>query len=95
MSCEHFSANALRDYAKARLKALPQEVQDRARINVAGCLGYCLQGPVAVMYPEGIWYSYVDQSDIDEIIDSHLVAGIPVKRLMLPASSTKNLPSMK
>jgi (2Fe-2S) ferredoxin len=39
---------------------------------------------VAVVYPEAIWYTYVDQCDIDEIVDSHLVGGVPVDRLRLP-----------
>ena len=41
--------------------------------------------PVAVVYPEGVWYSYVDKSDIDEIVDSHLKRGEVVTRLLLPA----------
>jgi (2Fe-2S) ferredoxin len=43
-----------------------------------------LNGPVAVVYPEAVWYTYVDQSDIAEIVDSHLVKGQPVERLRLP-----------
>jgi (2Fe-2S) ferredoxin len=37
-----------------------------------------------VVYPEAIWYTFVDTADIDEIIDSHLQNGQPVERLMLP-----------
>jgi (2Fe-2S) ferredoxin len=36
-----------------------------------------------VVYPEGTWYTYVDRDDIDEIIDSHLVNGRVVERLLL------------
>jgi (2Fe-2S) ferredoxin len=36
-----------------------------------------------VVYPEGVWYTYVDRDDIDEIIDSHLVNGRVVERLRL------------
>jgi (2Fe-2S) ferredoxin len=39
---------------------------------------------VAVVYPEGVWYTYVDRSDIDEIVDSHLKGGSVVERLLLP-----------
>jgi (2Fe-2S) ferredoxin len=35
------------------------------------------------VYPEGVWYTYVDQSDIDEIVDSHLVNGKIVERLLM------------
>jgi (2Fe-2S) ferredoxin len=40
-------------------------------------------GPVCVVYPEGIWYTYLDEEDVDEIIDSHLVNGEPVERLKI------------
>ena len=40
---------------------------------------------MAVVYPEAVWYTYVDQHDIDEIVDSHLTHGRVVERLVLPA----------
>jgi (2Fe-2S) ferredoxin len=40
---------------------------------------------VAVVYPEGVWYSFVDKADIDEIVESHLVHGKQVERLLVPA----------
>ncbi|MEY3753743.1 MAG: Ferredoxin, partial [Pseudomonadota bacterium] len=45
----------------------------------------CASGPVMVVYPEGIWYTFIDESDIDEIISSHFAKGVPVKRLMIDA----------
>lgn len=81
--CGRFDAQAMRDYAKQRTKALGLHKEGKCRINSAGCLNRCAEGPVVVVYPEGVWYTYVDQSDIDEIIDSHLVHGRPVERLML------------
>jgi (2Fe-2S) ferredoxin len=54
------------------------------RVNKAGCLDRCAGGPVAVVYPEGVWYTYVDQSDIDEIVESHLKNGQVVQRLVTP-----------
>ena len=53
------------------------------RINKAGCLDRCELGPVMVVYPEAVWYTFVDKEDIDEIIQSHLVEGKPVERLMV------------
>jgi (2Fe-2S) ferredoxin len=41
-------------------------------------------GPVAVVYPEGVWYTYVDAQDVDEIVDSHLKGGRVVERLLMP-----------
>jgi (2Fe-2S) ferredoxin len=55
------------------------------RVNKAGCLDRCAGGPVAVVYPEGVWYNFVDNSDIDEIVQSHLRDGQVVQRLVLPA----------
>lgn len=37
-----------------------------------------------VVYPQAVWYTFVDEHDIDEIIDSHLVKGQPVERLLVP-----------
>ena len=37
------------------------------------------------MYPEAVWYTYVDASDIDEIVESHLKNGVVVERLLTPA----------
>lgn len=82
-SCEDHGANALRDYCKARVKKLGLAGTGKTRINMSGCLDRCEQGPVLVVYPEGIWYRYQNQSDIDEIIDQHLVGGTPVARLRL------------
>jgi (2Fe-2S) ferredoxin len=54
------------------------------RVNKAGCLDRCAGGPVAVVYPDETWYTYVDSNDIDEIVESHLIGGKPVERLLLP-----------
>ena len=54
------------------------------RVNKAGCLDRCAGGPVAVVYPEAVWYSFVDNADIDEIVQSHLRDGQVVERLVLP-----------
>lgn len=76
--CGNHDASAMRDYAKQKGKALG--LSD-IRVNKAGCLGRCELGPVLVVYPEAVWYTYVDQEDIDEIMDSHVVAGKIVERL--------------
>jgi (2Fe-2S) ferredoxin len=55
------------------------------RVNKAGCLDRCAGGPVAVVYPEAVWYTYVDQQDIEEIVQVHLKGGQVVDRLVLPA----------
>ena len=83
MCCNNHGATAMRDYMKAKVKALGERIPDKVRINNAGCLDRCDKGPVMVVYPEATWYTYVDQEDIDEIIESHLVKGIEVERLKI------------
>ncbi|MEE9394706.1 MAG: (2Fe-2S) ferredoxin domain-containing protein [Planctomycetota bacterium] len=53
----------------------------KVRANAAGCLDACERGVTVVVYPEAIWYEGVQLSDVDEIVDRHLIAGEPVERL--------------
>ena len=84
-ACANPQAQAGFDHCKIRIKALGLSGPGQVRVNKAGCLDRCAGGPVAVVYPEGVWYTYVDQSDIDEIVDSHLKEGRVVERLVTPA----------
>jgi (2Fe-2S) ferredoxin len=52
------------------------------RINKSGCLGQCGHGPVAVVYPEAVWYSEVQPGDVAEIVNRHLINNKPVERLL-------------
>lgn len=82
--CNDFQAAKLRGYVKDKVKQLNlNNAENRIRINSAGCLGRCDDGPVIVVYPEGIWYQYVDQEDLDEIIEKHLKNGEIVERLKI------------
>jgi (2Fe-2S) ferredoxin len=73
----------MQQHAKSRLKDLGLNGAGKVRINKAGCLDRCDEGPCVVVYPEAVWYTYVDRHDIDEIIDSHLVNGRVVERLRI------------
>jgi len=79
--CNDHGANDMRAYAKDQVKALGEAIPGRVRINSAGCLDRCDLGPVMVIYPEAVWYTYVDKDDVDEIIESHLGRGEVVERL--------------
>ncbi len=69
---------------KAFKKALAERgLNRRVRANKSGCLDQCEHGPTVVVYPDGVWYGFVDQADIGEIIDSHIVGGVPLARLRL------------
>ena len=82
-SCAQSDAVAVHAHAKKRVQALKQHGPGQIRINKAGCLDRCNEGPVLVIYPEGTWYRYVDTSDIDEIIEEDLLGGRRVSRLLL------------
>ncbi|MDR2851665.1 MAG: (2Fe-2S) ferredoxin domain-containing protein [Burkholderiaceae bacterium] len=82
--CAGHHAQAAFEHCKARIKAAGLAGPGRVRVNKAGCMDRCAGAPVAVVYPEGVWYSYVDIEDIDEIIEAHLKRGQPVERLRLP-----------
>lgn len=81
--CAERGAQRAQEHAKRRMKALNMNGQGKVRINKSGCLDRCEEGPVMVIYPEAVWYTYVDEHDIDEIIDSHLVEGKVVERLKI------------
>ena len=69
---------------KSRVKAAGIHGPGGVRVNKAGCLDRCAGGPVVVVYPDETWYTYVDQADLDEIVESHLKNGQVVERLVLP-----------
>lgn len=83
--CAQHDAQAAFDRCKAQVKAAKLAGPGQVRVNKAGCLDRCAGGPVAVVYPEAVWYSYVDTQDIDEIVESHLKGGQVVQRLLTPA----------
>jgi len=59
---------------------------DVVRANKSGCLEQCEHGPTVVVYPEAVWYGRVTGDDVTEIVESHIVAGRPVERLVIPDS---------
>ena len=82
--CAQHNAQAAFDHCKKRVKDLGLSGPGQVRVNKAGCLDRCSGGPVAVVYPEGVWYTYVDNADIEEIVESHLKNGQVVERLVTP-----------
>ncbi|MBT8580744.1 (2Fe-2S) ferredoxin domain-containing protein [Polynucleobacter paneuropaeus] len=81
--CAQHNALALFEYAKNRVKELGLAGPGKIRVNKAGCLDRCNDGPVMVIYPEGVWYTFVDTEDVEEVIQSHLIQGRVVERLQL------------
>lgn len=82
--CSQHDAEAMFEYAKKKAKQLGLHGKGGdCRVNRAGCFDRCELGPVCVVYPDAVWYTYVDKADIDEIIESHLRDGKVVERLKL------------
>ncbi|MEO1946507.1 MAG: (2Fe-2S) ferredoxin domain-containing protein [Methylophilaceae bacterium] len=81
--CSDKGAEAAFDHMKAQVKKLGLRGEGKARINRSGCLDRCGKGPLLVVYPEAVWYTFVDNDDIDEIIESHLVNDKVVERLLV------------
>jgi len=92
-SCAEKGSEKLRDYMKARSKELGLE--PRIRINAAGCLDRCELGPTMVIYPEGVWYTYRSPADVDEILETHIVGGGRVERLILQPEQRELRPEQK
>jgi len=78
--CAAKGSGALRDYMKRRAKELGLQ---KTRVNTAGCLDRCELGPAMVIYPEGVWYSYASEADVEEILRVHVGDGGRVERLLL------------
>ncbi|MGH8708637.1 MAG: (2Fe-2S) ferredoxin domain-containing protein [Burkholderiales bacterium] len=81
--CNAKGASDMREYARSRVKELGLAGPGKLRINQSGCLDRCAEGPCVVVYPDAVWYTYVDRGDIDEIIEEHLRHGRIVGRLRI------------
>ena len=85
--CAGHAAQEGFDRCKSLIKAADLSGPGMVRVNKAGCFDRCAAGPVAVVYPEAVWYTFVDSCDIDEIVESHLKRGQIVQRLLIPAET--------
>ena len=79
--CAEKGSAEIKEKFKSRLKELGLNTEVRA--NSAGCLDACEFGASIVIYPEQIWYGYVSQNDVEEIIQSHIINNKPVDRLKI------------
>lgn len=64
-------------------KLAEKGLKSSVRANKAGCLDQCEHGPNVVVYPEGVWYGNVNFEDVAEIVESHIINGVPVARLVM------------
>jgi (2Fe-2S) ferredoxin len=85
-SCVHRGATAL--HAHAKEACFQAGLKGKVRVNKAGCLDTCGQGPAAVVYgekdpPGGVWYTLTSKDDVDAVIQQHLIGGNVVDRLRM------------
>lgn len=81
--CQSHHASDMVALAKDKLIAADRHGPGKTRISTSGCLGRCAKGPIVVVYPEGTWYSYSTKSDVELIVDKHLIQGEIVEELAL------------
>ena len=79
--CSRKGGSAIRDEFKKQLTE--RGLKGLVRANKAGCLDQCENGVTVVVYPEQVWYGNVSLTDVDEIIDAHIIGGRPVERLLM------------
>jgi len=76
----------LLDHIKGRVHELG--LKSKIRVNKAGCLDACAQGPTLVIYPDAVWYAPRSKEDMNEILTEHLQNNRPVERLIIPFKNT-------
>jgi len=83
-SCNPNGSGELHQLFKSSLAK--RGVKATVRANKAGCLDQCEHGPTVVVYPEAVWYGRVSASDVDDIIEQHIIGSQPVERLRIADS---------
>ncbi|MHA7840529.1 MAG: (2Fe-2S) ferredoxin domain-containing protein [Gammaproteobacteria bacterium] len=81
--CGNNNAEYFAQYCREQLVTRGLHGRGKFRVSISQCLGRCASGPCLVIYPEGAWYRYETEKDIDAIIEAHCIGGVPVTDLLL------------
>ncbi len=81
--CAQLNAKVMYRYAKDKCSQEGIMGEGKIGVSESRCLGRCEYGPVAIVYPDNVWYQYIDEEDINDIITKHLINGNVVKRLQI------------
>lgn len=81
--CNNANAQASFKYFKKRLKQLGIKGQGHCHVSSSSCLDRCSEGPIMVVYPDAVWYTYTTYEDLEQIIQDHLIHDTIVSRLLL------------
>ena len=78
--CTSSNSQKVKQELEAQLNK--NNLDKEVKVVTTGCFGLCAEGPIVVVYPEGVMYTMVKVEDVEEIVNEHLIKGRPVKRLM-------------
>lgn len=85
--CATHDALTMATHAKTQLSAAGLHGPEQIRISTTGCLGRCEQGPCVVVYPDGLWYTYENEADVDSIIQAQIDSHDSASHLLIDKRS--------
>ena len=86
--CTSSNSNKIKQELEAQINK--NNLENEIKLVTTGCFGLCAEGPIIVVYPEGVMYTMVREEDVEEIVNEHFIKGRPVKRLMAGDKETED-----